>query len=380
MAGRKTLGFVYGGVTREARVRISATVGGSTLTGCSTDGFAIRPAALSAPVATDADWMTAGTTRTLNNASDMGGAVHRAGRPFRLSTSALDAAGAVTSGYTNVPVLQFAGCVLPAACISADITSVTASLATSAGVAATNAASFSEVGSFSARAEDLAFAAIDTSDGSTLAERMITSAASTIGRFVPDAFLLEATNTPEFAPGQGTACTGSAASQLHLGGAALPLGGCARRAHHRAQFGRCHRAAVHRHVEQARSIRRAARLEQQCTFCGGAGGDRADARPDRCGRRRHERCPRLRGKFRVRPPQHTRVAVQRRGRTDRHVGGRQRVGCGRQRHARSGCTTRDQRWRRRHRVHRRQRQRGQPGRLRPAADHQCLWRQPGAIC
>jgi hypothetical protein len=212
--GRKTLGFVYGGVTREARVRISATVGGSTLTGCSTDGFAIRPAALSAPVATDADWMTAGTTRTLNNASDMGGAVHRAGRPFRLSTSALDAAGAVTSGYTNVPVLQFAGCVLPAACISADITSVTASLATSAGVAATNAASFSEVGSFSARAEDLAFAAIDTSDGSTLAERMITSAASTIGRFVPDAFLLEATNTPEFAPGQGTACTGSAASNF----------------------------------------------------------------------------------------------------------------------------------------------------------------------
>ncbi len=212
--GRKTLAFAYAGVTREARVRVSATVGGTTLTGCSTDGFAIRPAALSAPLATDADWLTAGTARTLNNGAASGGVVHRAGRPFRISTSALDASGAVTGGYTNVPALQFAGCVLPAACTTADVTSLSAALVTSAGVAASNAASYAEVGAFSARAEDLAFAAIDATDGSTLAERMILSPSATIGRFVPDAFVLASTNTPELAPGQGTACTGSASSNF----------------------------------------------------------------------------------------------------------------------------------------------------------------------
>ncbi|PZP56212.1 MAG: hypothetical protein DI596_10575, partial [Azospira oryzae] len=52
--------------------------------GCSTDAFAIRPAAFAQVAVTDQDWETAGATRALANTSATGGVVHKAGRPFRV--------------------------------------------------------------------------------------------------------------------------------------------------------------------------------------------------------------------------------------------------------------------------------------------------------
>jgi MSHA biogenesis protein MshQ len=206
-------GIVEPGAWRKLRVKVSyGPPGGATVAGCSTDAFAVRPAGFGTPLASDADWRTAGGTRTLANASAPGGIVHAAGRPFRVSFAALDANGAVVPSYDGAPSLVFAGCVLPAACTTASAASLAAPLAVAGGVASTDAATYAEVGAFAAYAQDASFAAVDAGDGSDAAQRTIQSASATIGRFVPDRYLLALTTVPEFAPGQGTACTGSASS------------------------------------------------------------------------------------------------------------------------------------------------------------------------
>jgi hypothetical protein len=210
--GRITVsGINVPGAWRNVRARVRWTPpSGAAVSGCSTDNFAIRPAAFSAPVASDADWRTSGTARTLSNASASGGAVHAAGRPFRVATTALNAAGTATSGYDGVPALVFAGCVLPAACAGASAASLSAVFATSAGVSVATDATYAEAGAFSAYVEDANFAAVDLSDGTPAAQRRIASPAATIGRFVPDRYLLTLANVPSFDPGQGSACTGQA--------------------------------------------------------------------------------------------------------------------------------------------------------------------------
>jgi hypothetical protein len=59
------------------------------------------------------------------------------------------------------------------------------------------------VGAISATLSDASFASVDAADGSTASDRIITSAAFTIGRFVPDHFDVTL-NTPIFAPACNT--------------------------------------------------------------------------------------------------------------------------------------------------------------------------------
>ena len=207
--GRLTVtGFTEANAWRDVRIRITHTpASGSPVIGCSSDNFAIRPAAFSAPAATDADWRTAGTTRNLANAASVGGAVHAAGRPFRVAFNALNALGAITTGYTGSPSLVFGACSLPAACAGASAASLIAPLSVTAGVVSSLSATFSEAGSFTASAEDSTFAAVDALDGTPLGSRLISSPSAVIGRFVPDRYLLGLANTPVLAPGQGSACT-----------------------------------------------------------------------------------------------------------------------------------------------------------------------------
>lgn len=208
-AGRLSVsGLVENNAWRDVRVRITYTpASGSPVVGCSNDNFAIRPASFSLPVATDADWLNAGTTRSLANVAVAGGAVHAAGRPFQIAFNALNALGNITSGYNGSPSLVFDACTLPSTCSGASAASLIAPFTVASGAAASLTATYAEAGSFTAHAEDASFAAVDALDGTSAAQRLISSAGATIGRFVPDRFLLTLANTPSFAPAQGTACT-----------------------------------------------------------------------------------------------------------------------------------------------------------------------------
>lgn len=198
-AGRKTLaGINEPNAWPNVRVRMSHPASGApTTVACSTDPFAIRPANFGAVVASDADSLTAGTTRTLANTAAGGGVVHRAGRPFRLAATALNASGATTSNYAGSPVVSALTCVLPASgCVLGALTPGAWSVA--AGTVVTTTASYGEAGAFSLRLEDASFAAVDAGDGSTLAERTVQSPAFAVGRFVPDYFELAPANVPAF--------------------------------------------------------------------------------------------------------------------------------------------------------------------------------------
>jgi len=188
---------------RDARVRVRWPVSAPTLTSCSTDNFAIRPNAITSFSATDNDWQTAGTTRTLNNTSVPGGTLHKAGRPFTVRATAVNGAGtpATTTNYAGVPTATVSDCGASSACPA---TLGTLSLATTftAGQLTTNTASYSEVGSFALQLVDSSFASVDAADSSA-AEREIVSATINVGRFVPDHFAVSL-NAPLF----GTACTG----------------------------------------------------------------------------------------------------------------------------------------------------------------------------
>ncbi|MEW5967356.1 MAG: LamG domain-containing protein [Pseudomonadota bacterium] len=198
-AGRKTLaGINEPNAWPNVRVRMSYPASGApTVVACSTDPFAIRPASFGAVTASDADSLTAGTARTLANTAVSGGVVHRAGRPFRLAATALNAAGAATSNYAGSPVANGLACVLPATgCVLGSF--VTGTWSAAAGTAVTTTASYSEAGALSLRLEDASFAAVDAADGSTLAERTVQSAVFAVGRFVPDYFELATANVPSF--------------------------------------------------------------------------------------------------------------------------------------------------------------------------------------
>lgn len=204
--GRKTISLSYADAAPNLRVRIVDT--GAGLTACSSDAFAIRPNSLAglssaaSPVnATDTDWENAGTARSLNNGSATGGIVHKAGRPFTVRARAWSASGAATPGYSGLPTLGLVGCQLPTSgCVSGTLSA--GGFANGAGLVSSDTASYSEVGTVSAELKDSSFAAVDAADGSTLAERTVTSAPFSVGRFIPDHFELS-TNTPAFAPGCG---------------------------------------------------------------------------------------------------------------------------------------------------------------------------------
>jgi hypothetical protein len=205
--GRRTISLSHADAA--ANVRVKMVDAGAGLTACSTDNFAIRPSTLAgiasaagAVTATDTDWETAGSSRSLNNGGASGGTVHKAGRPFTLRAQAWSASGAATPGYGGSPTLALVSCMLPASgCVSGTLSAGT--MGNSAGLVSTSTASYSEVGAISARLSDSSFAAVDAADGSSLAERTVQSDVFSVGRFVPDHFDL-GSNSPAFTPGCGS--------------------------------------------------------------------------------------------------------------------------------------------------------------------------------
>lgn len=187
---------------RDARVRMRYPAAGPyTVTACSADNFAVKPASLAA-VASHADWQSAGSTATLANTGASGGAIHKAGRPFTLRLTGYAAGGAVTSQYDGSPTASLT-CVLPASgCTAGSL--ATGTFAASGGTVTSNTASYSEVGAISATLTDTGYASVDSDDtAASCTGYYACAAAIPIGRFVPDHFDT-ATNTPQF----HTACGG----------------------------------------------------------------------------------------------------------------------------------------------------------------------------
>ncbi len=195
--GRIAVTFSEPNAWREVRVRMTYGSGATAVIACSTDAFAIRPAAFAGLQATDGGDSMPGTTRVLDNMSATTGTVHRAGRAFSLLGQAVSATGAPTPGYTAAsPGLVVTGCVLPSGCTAGAAASA---LSASGGVVA-GTATYDEAGVITAMLEDTTFAAVDAAD-STLQERAIRSAPLTIGRFIPDRYQLGVDFTPTLAPG-----------------------------------------------------------------------------------------------------------------------------------------------------------------------------------
>jgi hypothetical protein len=194
-------------VYQNAKVRIKYPTSSPTVTVCSTDNFAIRPNTLGSFAVTDTDWQTTGTpgARALNRLTFAGTPVHKAGRPFSVRATAVNAAGtpATTTNYVGAPAATLTACV-GAAC-TATFGALTLSTTFAAGQLASDVASYDNVGSFSLQLVDSSFASVDAADTTgdcTATGRYVCSATLSVGRFVPDHFAV-ALNTPTF----GTACS-----------------------------------------------------------------------------------------------------------------------------------------------------------------------------
>ena len=195
--GRLTISVQENNAWRNVRFRITYPASGTaTAIGCSNDNFAIRPAIFSTPAVTDADWQSAGSARTLSNAGAVGGVVHRAGKPFTLTSSAQNGLGNVTAGYTGTPGATLSACA-GSGCTAAFGT-LTVGSAAVAGVINSASATYSEAGAFNLQLQDTSFASVDAADGTpaTCAGQYICSATVAVGRFVPDHFVLAASSTP----------------------------------------------------------------------------------------------------------------------------------------------------------------------------------------
>ncbi|HEX6708457.1 MAG TPA: DUF6701 domain-containing protein [Albitalea sp.] len=204
-AGRDNIAFTENNAWRDVRVRMSwPATGTATVVACSTDDFAIRPSAFAGFTATDADWQSAGTGRSLANSAATGGVVHKAGRPFTVSATAVNAAAGVTSNYNGTPTATVSACA-GTGC-STGFGALSLSMAATAGVINDTGATYSEVGAFTLQLNDASFAAVDASDGSSVAELTIGSPALIVGRFVPDHFDLALLVTPQLKTFNTTAC------------------------------------------------------------------------------------------------------------------------------------------------------------------------------
>jgi MSHA biogenesis protein MshQ len=195
---------------RDVRVRVRWPTSSPTVTRCSSDNFALRPNAFTNFSVTDNDWQTAGTGRTLNGLT-FAAVTHKAGRPFTVRATAVNGAGspATTTNYTGTPSATLSACA-GAAC-TASFGTLSVGAAASAGVITSNTATYNNVGAFRVQLVDSDFASVDVSDGSTSAERDITSGQLDVGRFVPDHLHVQL-NAPQFAaacPGGGFTYVGA---------------------------------------------------------------------------------------------------------------------------------------------------------------------------
>ena len=204
--GRKTYPFNYANAASNVRVRLTDN-SSPAIVSCSTDNFAIRPANL-AVSASDADWVSAGTTRSLNNNSATGGNVHKAGQAFTITATAYNAAGtpAITTRYNGNPTVKTLACTLPAAtCTSGTLSPGIWS--GSSGTMTTSSANYAEAGSYTLTLEDQTFANVDSADSSLLERTIPQATAIAVGRFVPDHFDLTTNNTPLLKTFNDTTCT-----------------------------------------------------------------------------------------------------------------------------------------------------------------------------
>ncbi|MHB1186785.1 DUF6701 domain-containing protein [Thiobacillus sp.] len=204
--GRSTVGLAaVSDAWKNVRARVSYPTTSPSVTSCSTDNFAIRPASFGGVTVSDTDSVTAGAARTLANTVVAGGNVHKAGRPFSIAAMARNAADAATANYAGSPAASLTACVLPVAGCTLG-TLATGTWSAAAGTVTTAGASYSEVGAFAMKLVDASFAAVDAADGSTAAEMTIESAALNVGRFVPDHFELATASVPIFKTFNDPAC------------------------------------------------------------------------------------------------------------------------------------------------------------------------------
>lgn len=183
--------FTVAQAYRNVRVRVS-NVGGSTAVGCSTDSFAIRPSDFLV-VPSDADMATAGTVRSLTNVSASGGVFHRAGQVFTVTLTARNSTGATTTSYSGTVVPVLAACA-GTACPATLGSFVLGESGFAAGVLVSNAATYSEVGSFSLTMQDRDFAAVDAPDTEASCAGRYVCGSSAVGRFIPDRLTLSSPN------------------------------------------------------------------------------------------------------------------------------------------------------------------------------------------
>lgn len=196
--GRKTLaGIDEPDVWPNARIRMShPATGAPTIVACSNDNFAIRPAGFGTVTVSDADSASAGTARILNNTGANGGVVHKAGRPFTLTTTAIPA---TATNYTGTPSAVLSACG-DSGCPTT-LGSVSVGSAAVTGVINSTTATYSEVGAFTMQLQDQTFASVDAGDtvgDCSAAGRYVCSASVSVGRFVPDHFDLAPASVPEF--------------------------------------------------------------------------------------------------------------------------------------------------------------------------------------
>lgn len=203
-AGRKNVSITVSNIFPNARIRVSyPDTGTATAVGCSTDNFAIRPASFANLSATDGTASTTGTTRALSNTGSTGGVTHKAGRPFTVSATVTNGAGATITSYTGTPTVSRTSCGSVYPCGS-NLGALTLALTNTSGVFSDTNARYAEAGAFDLQLVDSSFAAVDASDGSTSAELEIRSSTITVGRFVPDRFGWAVTVTPQLQAGCGS--------------------------------------------------------------------------------------------------------------------------------------------------------------------------------
>lgn len=198
--------------TRSMRLQMTTSGGGTVVTACSNDAFAALPATLTL-AASDADSGRAGSTRALANSAASGGIVHRAGRPFSVTSLARDATGAAMTGYDGTPTLAVAGCLLPAGC-SAGALSASATAAV-AGAYSNSSVSYAEVGAVNLQLSDRSYAAVDSGD-TDAATRTIASSVAGVGRFVPDSLAVTISSRGRFATANA-ACLASGSGATFIG-------------------------------------------------------------------------------------------------------------------------------------------------------------------
>jgi len=206
--GRSTVNFAsVADAWKDVRVRISYPAAAPTVISCSTDNFAIRPNSLTVSVS-DTDWQTAGTLRTLNNSGATGGSVHKAGQPLTIRVTAYDALGVKTSNYAGSPAAQPITCTLPTPPLCTNGTLAPGAWTAAGGTVTSTTATYSEAGSFNLTFQDTSFASVDSGDGTPAdcTGYYVCSTAISVGRFVPDHFVLAASNVPQLKTFNNTAC------------------------------------------------------------------------------------------------------------------------------------------------------------------------------